>query len=119
MSDETVQKPTADDELAVWNTDSKTDANSNSVSPGSDSRPGAAAFERSVVDNVPVVLEAFIGSAKLSVSELLALKQGSTVPLNASLNQPAELKLNGQVVALGEVVAVGDNFGICIKEIYS
>ncbi|WP_164119020.1 FliM/FliN family flagellar motor switch protein [Sphingorhabdus sp. Alg239-R122] len=112
MSEKIEHKPAGDDEeLSVWNDDTGSPANS--------ANSAATAFERSVVDKVPVMLEAFIGSARLSVAELLALKTGSVVTLNASLGQPVELKLNGQVVALGEVVAVDDNFGICIKEIKS
>jgi len=74
-------------------------------------------FDRSIVDNVPVILSAYLGESEMTVSELMALESGSVVTLDASLNHFAELRLNDTTIARGEIVAVGDNFGIRITEI--
>ena len=64
-----------------------------------------------------VSLEAFVGEAKLTVAELNAMKPGSSLTLDAALNRAVDLKLNGVTVARGELVAVGDNFGVRLTEI--
>jgi flagellar motor switch protein FliN/FliY len=66
---------------------------------------------------VRVGLDAKLGLATLSVQELLALKAGSVVKLEARMNDLIELRLNDSVVARGEIVAVDDNFGIRIVEV--
>lgn len=70
-----------------------------------------------LIDDVEVELAAFVGEARMTVAELGALKHDSVVPLDASLNRAVELRLNGSVVARGELVAVGDKFGVRLTEI--
>ncbi|KUR69893.1 hypothetical protein AQZ52_17475 [Novosphingobium fuchskuhlense] len=72
-----------------------------------------------VLDGVQVELEAFVGRAKITIAELKRLRQGDALALATQLNQAIELRLNGQVIARGEVVAVGDNFGVRLTEIVS
>ena len=64
-----------------------------------------------------VTLEARIGSAVMSIARLMELKAGDCVPLDAELNSDVELVLNGVTIARGELVAVGDSFGVRIAEI--
>lgn len=78
---------------------------------------GGSAFNQRLIDNVGVSLEAFLGDAQMTVAELVGLKEDSIVPLGASLAQSVELRLNGVPVAKGELVAVGDNFGVRLTEI--
>lgn len=70
-----------------------------------------------IIDNVGVELEAFLGSSAMTVAELTALSDGSVVALDAQLNTAVELRLNGCAVARGELVAVGENFGVRLTEI--
>jgi flagellar motor switch protein FliN/FliY len=72
-----------------------------------------------LIDSVEVVLEAFLGSAHMTIGELTAMKQGAVVELDAALNAPVELRLNGVAVARGELVAVGENFAVRLTEISS
>jgi len=70
-----------------------------------------------LIENVTVQLEAFLGAAEMTVAELTALTPGSVVALDAQLNAAVELRLNGVAVARGELVAVGDKFGVRLTEI--
>ena len=70
-----------------------------------------------LIENVGVELEAFLGSAGMTVAELTALTPGAVVSLDAQLNAAVELKLNGVAVARGELVAVGEKFGVRLTEI--
>jgi flagellar motor switch protein FliN/FliY len=76
-----------------------------------------SALNQKLIDNVSVSLEAFIGDARMTVAELVALRTDSVIPLGSSLAQPVELRLNGVSVAKGELVAVEDNFGVRLTEI--
>jgi flagellar motor switch protein FliN/FliY len=70
-----------------------------------------------LIQNVPVQLEAFLGSVRMTVAELAALGPDSVVALDTPLNQSVEVRLNQLAVARGELVAVGDRFGVRISEI--
>lgn len=83
------------------------------------SASAAGAFPDSVLESVQVELEAFVGRAEVTIGDLKRLKRGDTIALSAQMNQAIELRLNGKAIARGEVVAVGDNFGIRLTEIVS
>ncbi len=70
-----------------------------------------------LIETVEVDLEAFLGGTRMTVGELAALEPGATVPLDAALGRQVELRLNGVAVALGELVAVDDKFGVRLQEI--
>ncbi|WP_371395850.1 FliM/FliN family flagellar motor switch protein [Fretibacter rubidus] len=70
-----------------------------------------------ILSNIELTVEAFLGQAKLTVSELNALKVDSLVELDTALNAAIDLRLNGTSIAKGELVAVGDNFGVRITSI--
>jgi len=93
------------------------DKNSNVrlVDEGSSESPDRVS--QSVIAGVEVVLEAHLGSSRMSVGELLKLKPGDCVTLDAALNQDIGLRLNGKTIARGELVTVGDSFGVRIREI--
>ena|SRR5216683_2807607 len=87
--------------------------------PASAAKDGLALvpLDSALFKDVRVELTARLGVATLTVEELLNLKAGSVVKLEARLNDLVELRLNGQVVALGEIVAVGERFGLRIVEV--
>lgn len=91
------------------------------VSQSNEASKNAVAAARGVsqalIDNVNVTLEAYLGEAVMTVAELGRLGAESVVALGAPLNQAVELRLNGVAVARGELVAVGDNFGVRLTEI--
>jgi len=81
--------------------------------PATTARPLAARM----IDDVEVEIEAFVGNARMTVAELNSLVADSVVTLDAALNQAVELRLNGVAVAHGELVAVGDKFGVRLTEL--
>lgn len=70
-----------------------------------------------ILKDARVMLNAALGRTDLSVHDLLALKSGSVVRLDARLNDLVELRLNDSVVARGEIVAVDGHFAVRIVEI--
>lgn len=76
-----------------------------------------AKINSKLVEHVSMKVEAYIGESEVTIAELSALKPGEVVALNASLNQLVELRVNGVVVANGELVAVEDRFGVRITSV--
>jgi flagellar motor switch protein FliN/FliY len=70
-----------------------------------------------LVGNVKVKVRAVIGDAELTVSELFALKENSSIKLDTLANAPIDLYLEGKLIAKGDLVVVDDSFGIKITEI--
>lgn len=70
--------------------------------------------------NVSVEVSAWIGKTKLTFGELCDLHPGQVIELDQAVGAPIEIVLNREVVlARGEVVEVGDEYGIRITEIIS
>lgn len=72
---------------------------------------------KSVIDGLPVTVEAVLGVAKVTVGEIGRLKAGDRIKLEAQLGDEVELRLNGIAIASGELVSVGDNFAVRIQSI--
>lgn len=79
---------------------------------------GATPKQRSaLIDAVGVTVETYLGSASMTVAELNALQADGIVTLDAALNASVELRVNGVAIAHGELVAVGDKFGVRITSL--
>lgn len=72
---------------------------------------------RSVIDGLPVNVEAILGEARVSVGELTSLTPGAVFTLDKTLGDSVELRVNGAVIAYGELVSMGDKFGVRIQKI--
>ena len=62
-------------------------------------------------------LTVVLGSIELSVGELLGAREQQVLQIDRTLEQPVDVMLEGQVVARGTLVAVGDSFGVRITEL--
>ncbi|WP_088319896.1 flagellar motor switch protein FliN [Kineosporia sp. R_H_3] len=58
-----------------------------------------------------------LGRTKMTVRQLLALSPGDVVELDRLAGAPADLLVNGTLLARGEVVVVDESFGLRITEI--
>jgi flagellar motor switch protein FliN/FliY len=58
-----------------------------------------------------------LGRTRMSVRELLSLTPGAVIELDRAAGGPADLLVNGRLIARGEVVVIDENFGIRITEI--
>jgi flagellar motor switch protein FliN/FliY len=62
--------------------------------------------------NVDLEVTAEIGTTPISIAEVLALAPGSVVEFRRTIEQPVDLKVNGRLLARGEIVAVDGRFGL-------
>lgn len=67
--------------------------------------------------DIPMHLEVVVGSTAMTLGELLQLAPGSVVELEQSVESPVDIKVNGKLVAKGEIVIVEDRFGVRIIDI--
>lgn len=72
---------------------------------------------REMLMKVPLELSVEIGRTMKPVREILELTQGSLVVLDKMAGEQADLYVNGECIAKGDIVVVEDNFGIRITEI--
>jgi flagellar motor switch protein FliN/FliY len=72
-----------------------------------------------LLHHVEMEVTAELGRTRMSVRELLSLTPGTVVELDRAAGGPADLLVNGRLIARGEVVVIDENFGIRITEIIS
>ena len=70
-----------------------------------------------VLENIEVKLTVEVGSSQLKIRDLLRLNEGSVVELDRLAGDPLDILANGTTIAKGEVVMVGERFGIRFTEV--
>ena len=70
-----------------------------------------------VLENIEVKLTVEVGSTELKIRDLLRLNEGSVVELERLAGDPLDILANGVPIAKGEVVMVGERFGIRFTEV--
>jgi flagellar motor switch protein FliN/FliY len=73
---------------------------------------------RSLLD-IPLEISVEIGRTKMLLGDLLQITQGATIELDKQESEPVEILVNGRHIARGEIVLVGDKFGVRIIDIIS
>lgn len=71
-----------------------------------------------VIRNVKVQLSVSAGKCALTVKDLLDLRENSVLTLDKSTYDPVDVIIDGNIVARGDLVAVGDQFGVRITDIH-
>ena len=72
-----------------------------------------------LLQDVDVKLTVEIGQTSLSLRELLALGEQSVIELDRQANELLDVFVNGTLIGRGEVVTVGDRFGVKMTELVS
>lgn len=91
--------------------------------PGAAPQPTAtatAAGPRRTMDllrDVQMDVTVELGRTSMTVQDLLSLQPGSVVELDRAAGSPADILVNGQLIARGEVVVVDEDYAIRVTEI--
>lgn len=72
-----------------------------------------------VILDIPVTIAMEVGSTKINIRNLLQLNQGSVIELDRMAGEPLDIKVNGTLIAHGEVVVVNEKFGIRLTDVIS
>ncbi|MDR1070247.1 MAG: flagellar motor switch phosphatase FliY [Gracilibacteraceae bacterium] len=86
-----------------------------------DDEPGFASSDvpenLDLLRSVPLEVTVEIGKAVRKVKEILEFTQGTVLELDKQAGAQVDIIVNGQPIAKGDVVVIGDNFGVRITEI--
>lgn len=69
--------------------------------------------------DIPLEVSVELGRIEMLIRDVVELGSGSIIELKKAAGEPADVMVNGKIVARGEVVVVEDNFGVRITEIIS
>ncbi|MEM5529053.1 flagellar motor switch protein FliN [Gammaproteobacteria bacterium AS21] len=72
-----------------------------------------------VILDIPVTLTMEVGNTDIAIRNLLQLSQGSVVELDRVAGEPLDVKVNGTLIAHGEVVVVNEKYGIRLTDVIS
>lgn len=81
------------------------------------SQSAAPSQRLAALAGVKAELTVVAGQASSKVGDILSLKEGAVLTLDRALNAPFDVMLGESVVARGELVAVGGQFGIRIVQV--
>lgn len=77
--------------------------------------PGQRGLE--MLHGVDMEVTVELGRTRMTVRDLLALSPGAVLELDRAAGSPADLLVNGRLIARGEVVVVDEDFGLRVTEI--
>lgn len=77
----------------------------------------AGTVDLGLLANVSVHMTVEVGNAQITLQDLLRLNEGSVVELDRMAGDPLDILINGTQIAKGEVVVVGEKFGIRFGDI--
>ncbi|MBT1002809.1 flagellar motor switch protein FliN [Paenarthrobacter sp. DKR-5] len=86
-------------------------------SPSAAGMSSLASGKLSRIHNVEMALTVAIGHTRLSVRDVLDLEPGGVIELDRSAGAPADVLLNGRLIAHGEVVVVDQDYAVRITKI--
>jgi len=87
------------------------------LGPTASGASGSVGIERLL--GVPVAITVEVGRAQITLGELVQLGPGSLVALEREAHEPADILVNGKVVARGEIVTIGAHYGVRITTVMS
>jgi flagellar motor switch protein FliN/FliY len=66
------------------------------------------------LSDVPIQVTVQLGRVRLTLGDLCRMKVGSLLELDREAHEPADILVNGKVVAHGEIVTIDKNYGVRI-----
>jgi flagellar motor switch protein FliN/FliY len=90
-----------------------------SPSPSPKSVVETAESKLGMLMDVELSVAVRFGGRRMLLKDILDLCAGSVVELDQQVQQPVDLLLDGKLIARGEVVVVGGNYGLRVSEVLS
>jgi flagellar motor switch protein FliN/FliY len=69
------------------------------------------------LSDVPIPVTVQLGRVRLTLGDLVRLKSGSLLELDRESHEPADILVNGKIVAHGEIVTVDNHYGVRITSV--
>lgn len=67
---------------------------------------------------IPVTLTLEVGAARISLQELLDIREDSVLELDTLAGEPLLIRVNGSPIGRAEVVVSGENYGLKVVELH-
>ena len=83
------------------------------------SNAGTAGDELSLqqLSDVPIPVTVELGRVRLTLGDLCRLKAGALLELDRESHEPADILVNGKIVAHGEIVTIDGRYGVRITSV--
>jgi flagellar motor switch protein FliN/FliY len=119
QNEKKVEDPkTNPEEGQVKTEDQQTEDKKTETKPTEAVEPNSTAVNNlRVLENIEVKLTVEVGNTEIAIKDLLRLNEGSVVELDRLAGDPLDILANGTKIAKGEVVMVGEKFGIRFTEV--
>lgn len=72
-----------------------------------------------LIIDMPLQVTVELGKVRMSIKEILAFNLGSIIELDRMAEDLVDVKVNGKLIARGEIVVVDENYGVRITDILS
>jgi len=72
-----------------------------------------------VILDIPVKMTLEVGGTEIAIRDLLQLSQGSVLELDRIAGEPLDVRINGTLIAHGEVVVTNDRYGVRLTDVIS
>jgi len=92
-------------------------AEGHGVPKATDRAPSPVGRGIELLHGVDMEVTVEIGRTRMTVRDLLDLSPGAVLELDRAAGSPADLLVNGRLIARGEVVVVDEDFGLRVTEI--
>ena len=82
------------------------------------SKPGGISSEKlKILESIEVDISIEVGRTEMTIKDLLLLNEGSVIELDRLAGEPLDILVNGAIIAKGEVVMVGERYGVRFTDI--
>ena len=115
LSSLVTDKATATDE----NLDQMLESASDSSTPEAEVSSDEEGVDLKLLLDMPLTMTFEVGRAKMSISNLLSLGQGSVLDLHRLVGEDLDILVNGKLIAQGEVVISNEKFCAKITNVIS
>ncbi len=119
MSDETQEAETTELEEAIDEATEAVAVQANQLQELAGGVAGSEALDLGSLLDVPVEVTVEVGQTRLTLGELVKLGPGSLVELERKAHEPADILVNGKIVARGEIVTMDQSYGVRITQVES
>jgi flagellar motor switch protein FliN/FliY len=79
--------------------------------------PRAARDLPQMMRKIPVTLTLEVGSARISLQELMSIGPSSVIALDVLAGEPLVIKVNGTPIGRAEVVVAGEQYGLKVIDL--
>lgn len=117
MTDENTQENTGELENAIDQATEAVAVQTNELPDLASSGSAGQPIGLDGVLGVPVQLTVRIGQTQMTLSQLVDLGPGTLIPLDRDAHEPADIYVNGKLIARGEVVTIDDKYAVRICDI--